>query len=264
MTSTPRKTPPRRCCWRPRTTCSECSPASLSPTMNAPRSTTGRPPWARADRHTNPVRSCPTSARCPGHADALADRGRPARNRYLAIVKLEEFWALIQGSSTASKRQARERTEWLIFFFFFFFFFFFLGPGTSRIPAALCPRLDHPKRRRRLLLLPAMARGPRTPGPSKRAAGRPRLPCRVSRRPPPGPPPEPGLVRRRIAEWELINHVARNAYERATGEKDGLDNALGAQGLHRICDAAPQDDRWNYDDPGQRLARLPRLTALLG
>jgi hypothetical protein len=44
-TSTPRKTPPRRCCWRPRTTCSECSPASLSPTMNAPRSMTGRPRW---------------------------------------------------------------------------------------------------------------------------------------------------------------------------------------------------------------------------
>ena len=65
-------------------------------------------------------------------------------------------------------------------------------------------------------------------------------------------------------EWELLNYVPRNAYERATGEKDGLDNALGAQGRHRICDAAPQDDRWNYDDPGQRLARLPRLTALLG
>jgi Protein of unknown function (DUF4240) len=65
-------------------------------------------------------------------------------------------------------------------------------------------------------------------------------------------------------EWELLNYVARNAYERATGEEDGLDNALEAQGLHRICDVAPQDDSWNYDDPDQRLARLPRLTALLG
>lgn len=43
-------------------------------------------------------------------------------------------------------------------------------------------------------------------------------------------------------EWELLNlnYVARNAYERATGEEDGLDNALEAQGLHRICDAAPR------------------------
>jgi hypothetical protein len=65
-------------------------------------------------------------------------------------------------------------------------------------------------------------------------------------------------------EWELLNYVARNAYERATGDEDGLDNALEAQGLHRICDAAPEDDPWDYDDPGQRLARLPRLTALLG
>jgi hypothetical protein len=41
------------------------------------------------------------------------------------------------------------------------------------------------------------------------------------------------------------------------------DNALNAQGLHRIFDAAPEDDSWNHDAPGQRLARLPRLTALL-
>jgi hypothetical protein len=39
-------------------------------------------------------------------------------------------------------------------------------------------------------------------------------------------------------EWELLNYVARNAYERATGQEDGLDNALEAQGLHRISDAA--------------------------
>ena len=65
-------------------------------------------------------------------------------------------------------------------------------------------------------------------------------------------------------EWELLNYAARNAYERASGEADGLDNALEAQGLRRICDAAPEGDRWNYDDPGERLARLPRLTALLG
>ena len=65
-------------------------------------------------------------------------------------------------------------------------------------------------------------------------------------------------------EWELLNYVALKAYQRATGENDGLDNALESQGLRRICDAAPKDDAWNYDDPDQRHVRLPRLTALLG
>jgi Protein of unknown function (DUF4240) len=64
-------------------------------------------------------------------------------------------------------------------------------------------------------------------------------------------------------EWELLNYVALRAYRRATGEEDGLDNALAAQGLRRICDAAPKDDEWNFDDPDQRNAKLPRLTALL-
>jgi hypothetical protein len=57
---------------------------------------------------------------------------------------------------------------------------------------------------------------------------------------------------------------ARNAYERAAGQEDGLDDALEAQGLHRISDAAPEDDPWNYHAPDQRRARLPRLTALMG
>ncbi|MEV0169289.1 uncharacterized protein DUF4240 [Nonomuraea fuscirosea] len=65
-------------------------------------------------------------------------------------------------------------------------------------------------------------------------------------------------------EWELLNYVALEAYERATGQEDGLDNALEAQGLHRVCDAFPEDERWDYDDTDQRRARLPRLTNLLG
>jgi hypothetical protein len=64
-------------------------------------------------------------------------------------------------------------------------------------------------------------------------------------------------------EWELLNYVALYAYSRATGERDGLDNALRAQGLRRICDAVPEDDRWDYDDPDLTHARLPRLSALL-
>jgi hypothetical protein len=64
-------------------------------------------------------------------------------------------------------------------------------------------------------------------------------------------------------EWELLNYVAGNAYQRATGEEGGLGHALTAQGLRRICDAEPEDDQWNYDDPDQRHEKLPRLTALL-
>jgi hypothetical protein len=45
--------------------------------------------------------------------------------------------------------------------------------------------------------------------------------------------------------------------------EDGLDNALEAQGLPRICDAAPKDAPWNYEDPDQKNANLPRLSALL-
>ena len=65
-------------------------------------------------------------------------------------------------------------------------------------------------------------------------------------------------------DWELLNYVGRNAYERATGEEDGLDNALEAQGLHRTSDADPEGDPRDYDAPDQTLAKLPRLTALLG
>ena len=50
----------------------------------------------------------------------------------------------------------------------------------------------------------------------------------------------------------------------ATGQFLMSLDTLEAQGLHRISDAAPEDDPRNYHAPGQRLARLPRLTALLG
>jgi Protein of unknown function (DUF4240) len=77
-------------------------------------------------------------------------------------VRLEDFWALIQDSSSAAKGQ-RERTEWLT---------------------------------RRLAGLPVPA----------------------------------------IIEFEL----------------------------HLAAHAAPEDEPWDYDAPNQRLAKLPRLTALLG
>jgi hypothetical protein len=65
-------------------------------------------------------------------------------------------------------------------------------------------------------------------------------------------------------EWESMNYIALDAYDRATGEEEGLEDALKAGGLYRICDAFPEDERWDYDDIEQRRARLPRLTDLLG
>jgi len=64
-------------------------------------------------------------------------------------------------------------------------------------------------------------------------------------------------------EWELLNYVAVNAYQNATGQDGGLDGALEARGHRRICNAAPEDEPWDYDDPAQRRARLPSLTELL-
>jgi hypothetical protein len=188
-------------------------------------------------------------------------------------VKIGNFWALIQGSSTSTKSQ-RERTQWLtehlarlpvpaIIEFelhlaaqrkrvdtrlmwgaawnimqgwcsddsFFYFQPWLVGLGRDTFERVA----DNPD---------SLAGIPQI----HRLAGRPRSDWSDHEWP----------------EWELLNYVARNAYELATGEEDGLDNALEAQGRHRICDAAPEDDRWDYDDLDQRLARLPRLTALLG
>jgi hypothetical protein len=65
-------------------------------------------------------------------------------------------------------------------------------------------------------------------------------------------------------DWEVLNYVARIACERVTGDENGLDDALEARGLHRISDVHPRDNPWDFDDPGQRYARLPRLASLLG
>ncbi|MQY06970.1 DUF4240 domain-containing protein [Actinomadura macrotermitis] len=65
-------------------------------------------------------------------------------------------------------------------------------------------------------------------------------------------------------DWESMNYIALYAYERATGEEEGLEHALEARGLQRICNASPTDERWDYDDIEQRRAKLPRLTELLG
>lgn len=188
-------------------------------------------------------------------------------------MNLEDFWALIQGSSTATKTR-RERTEWLT-----------ENLARLPVPAIIEFELHLTAQRKRVdtrlmwgaawNIMQGWCSGDgffyfqpwlvglghetfeRVAGNPDSLAGIPQI-RRLARHPTSDWPDD------EWPEWELLNYVAHNACERATGKEDGLDNALEAQGLHRICDAAPEDDTWNYDDPGQRLARLPRLTALLG
>lgn len=65
-------------------------------------------------------------------------------------------------------------------------------------------------------------------------------------------------------DWELLNYVALEAYARITGEEDGLDNALAARGLDRVCNPDPDGERWDLDSAEERAAHIPRLAALLG
>lgn len=188
-------------------------------------------------------------------------------------MKPEDFWALIQNSSAATTRQ-RDRTEWLT-------------ENLARLPAPAIIEfeLHLTAQRKRVdtwlmwgaawIIMQGWCSGdgffyfqPWLIGLGhetfERVAGNPDHLASI--------PQIQRLAGRRRSdwsddqwpEWELLNYVARNAYERVTGGSDGLDNALESRGLHRICDVAPEGDRWNYDDPEERLARLPHLTALLG
>jgi hypothetical protein len=63
-------------------------------------------------------------------------------------------------------------------------------------------------------------------------------------------------------EWEALNSVALDAYERVTGE-DGLDKALEARGLELVVDPDPDDEEWDIDSADELAARFPRLAVLL-
>jgi len=189
-------------------------------------------------------------------------------------VRLEDFWALIQDSSATASGQ-RERTEWLTRR---------LAGLSGRAIIEFELNLAAQRKRADTWLMWGAAwiimQGwcsddsffyfqpwlvglghqtfERVAGDPDSLADIPQIRPRLAGR------PSSDWSDEEWPEWELLNYAARNAYERATGEEDGLDNAPEAQGLHRVCDVAPEDDPWNYDAPDQRLARLPRLTALLG
>lgn len=187
-------------------------------------------------------------------------------------MTLDDFWALIHRSSTATTSQ-RERTEWLT-------------GQLARLPAPAIIEFElhlTAQRKRvdtRLMwgaawnILQGWCSGDsffyfqpwlvglghnafeQVAGNPDSLAGIPQIRRLAGR-------PTSAWSDDEWPEWELLNYVALYAYRRATGEEDGLDNALESQGLRRICDAAPEDDPWNYDDPDQRHLKLPRLTALL-
>lgn len=65
-------------------------------------------------------------------------------------------------------------------------------------------------------------------------------------------------------EWELLNYVALEACQQATGNEDGLEDGLNARGLERVVDNDPQDEEWDEGSEEERKARIPRLNALFG
>lgn len=63
---------------------------------------------------------------------------------------------------------------------------------------------------------------------------------------------------------EDFGYIANNAYERRTGERDGLNVALDAaaeaEPLRAIVQ--PAGERWDFDDDHETRRRLPRLSAI--
>ncbi|RCG31648.1 DUF4240 domain-containing protein [Sphaerisporangium album] len=59
-------------------------------------------------------------------------------------------------------------------------------------------------------------------------------------------------------EWELLDYVADQAYERATGEEDGLNHILKARGVMLPVNPEPPEDGLD-EGQAERARRLPRL-----
>ncbi|SCE64237.1 Protein of unknown function [Micromonospora tulbaghiae] len=63
-------------------------------------------------------------------------------------------------------------------------------------------------------------------------------------------------------QWEELAYAAADAYERATGRRDGLYEALDARGHRAYADPEPNDQPWNSDSLTEIAQRLPRLARL--
>ncbi|MGN9775273.1 DUF4240 domain-containing protein [Micromonospora sp. H33] len=63
-------------------------------------------------------------------------------------------------------------------------------------------------------------------------------------------------------DWESLDYVADEAYERVTGVAEGLDDAVAAHGRVLSSSPDPADEQWDLDDPAELRHRYPRLAAL--
>ncbi|MFG2692279.1 DUF4240 domain-containing protein [Kitasatospora sp. NPDC048407] len=62
-----------------------------------------------------------------------------------------------------------------------------------------------------------------------------------------------------VPDWEALDYCAAQAWEELTGEEDGLEESLLAQGHESPLNAEPEGELWTAE---QTAARLPKLTAL--
>ena len=62
--------------------------------------------------------------------------------------------------------------------------------------------------------------------------------------------------------WEAVNYASRRAYDTATGEVEGIIDAVRTLGHEYPEDPVPTGDNWDFDDGVEMARRLPRLSAL--
>lgn len=63
-------------------------------------------------------------------------------------------------------------------------------------------------------------------------------------------------------DWESLDYVAAEAFEELTGEEEGLEEALDAEGIALPCNPEPSGEEWDVRDPAEAARRLPRLSRM--
>jgi hypothetical protein len=63
-------------------------------------------------------------------------------------------------------------------------------------------------------------------------------------------------------EWEALSYVAAGAFEEATGEEEGIYDAMAGRGHRNQSDPRPTGLSWNSRNSTEVVRRLPRLSRL--
>ncbi|MFJ6569114.1 DUF4240 domain-containing protein [Streptomyces sp. NPDC091292] len=63
-------------------------------------------------------------------------------------------------------------------------------------------------------------------------------------------------------EWESLDYVAAEAFELLTGEEDGLEAALEAEGVDLPCNPEPEGEHGDAGNGEEAARRLPRLSRM--